>query len=464
MIEQTGLVPPHSENIETCVLSALISFPEAYLNNEDTLSETLFYKPKHVEIYKAIKELFDSSTGVDMMTVSSRLMTTKKLDAAGGYSEISKISMVVSSEFHLSTHIKILREKAIQRDIITYSREMTSIAYDPNVDLQELLDKLQTDVLSLGKGTRKQEALNVYDVMVREQKALAADSKIESWVPCHINLIKKFIAGAFIILAARPSHGKSALMLDIAERQAMNGHSVAIFSLEMKDRENIYRIWQKKTNIHPDKIKSREIGEDTKQELNGVIDSFKDVKLYVDCNPQLDTVTFKAKVRRLVKAKGVEIVYIDYLQLMSHKGAFSKTEEVTAISRTIKEVAMELDIPIVALSQLNRKIEERPQMEQLGKLSDLRDSGSLEQDADNVLFLTNFDMVGLKVYGDYGDVQGKAMLEQPKARSGGRGIELLTHSANCMSWDTDIDNLDYKDGEKKIETQDTSKKIEDLPF
>ena len=421
--------------VEESVISALITFPDAYLNNEDTLHSELFYNHRHIVIFKAIHHLYMTKMVIDMVTVATRLAETKTLEVVGGYGELSKLSMKVSSQYHLSNHIKKLQEKHIQRTLVRYGQEVVVKSQDPNADILELLDSVQSDILAIGNESRRQEAVKVHDVMVRERNSID-EGKIESWIPCHIDKIEKFVSGQFTILAARPSHGKSALMLDIADRQARAGHPVAIFSLEMKDREKIYRIWQKHTKQHPDKIKKKHLSAVQIDFLDKTINDYKDVHLYVDCDPVLTTEMFKVKARRLVKTKGVKEIWIDYIQLMQHRGAFSREREVSEISRTIKEIAMELDIAIIGLSQLNRDVESRPKLEQFGKSSDLRDSGSLEQDADNVMFLTNFNMLGLESFPEYGDVVDKAMLEITKSRGGNRGHELLNMSNGCMSWDS----------------------------
>lgn len=446
-MDNIGLIPPHSTNIEECVLSALITFPEAYMDNEDMLDEGLFYKDKHKHIFEAIKHLFNTKSSIDMMTVANRLNTTKNIDKVGGFPGISKISMVVSSEYHLEGHIKILRQASIARDLIAYGKSITSKAFDPNVDVMDLLDEVQSNILAIGDTHSSTKSTLAYDIMKKEIDALNSPQEDKSWVSCHINKINKFSASQYIILAARPQHGKSALMLDIADRQATSGIPVAVFSLEMKDREKIYRIWQKHLRVHKDKIQEREIDSTKKAELGALVDNYKNIPLYIDTDPSLSISQFKTKARRLVKKYGVKVIYVDYIQLMTCEGAYSREREVSEISRGMKEIAIELDITIVALSQLNRAIEQRPLLEQFGKLSDLRDSGSLEQDANTVIFLTNFDVLGLKDIESYGNVEGKALLHVAKAREGGRGPELLVHSSDCMSWDTDMDSLSYEDEE-----------------
>lgn len=440
-----GLIPPFAEDVEEAVLGAIITIDGAYETIVDLFKPELFYKHDHFEIAKSVENLYASGKKIDMLTLSDNLKGAGQLDHVGGEVKIAELAMKISSDANIETHIRVLTDKYILRELIA-TTQMVHKECHSGRDVAEVLDEAQSKILSISEIGNTTQIRSVHEVMTSYRKRLNDKNESTVEVETHLEVCGKWKGGQMILLGARPSMGKSALMLDIGEKQAMNGIPVGIFSLEMKDHEKVSRLWQKHLGFDSHQLSQKGMNKDIDKAIGKLSEQYAKIPLYFDCPSRLTISEFQAKARRLVKNFGVKVIFLDYLQLLVGDLKLIKNESqyIGDISRKIKQIAMELDIVIVALSQLNRSIESRPKVDQIPRLSDLRASGSLEQDADTVFFLADLGRIGLDKWeyrGEYIDATNKAIIDSPKRRNGKVGAKIVNHTEDYLGWS------DYKTGD-----------------
>lgn len=457
----TGLVegkrPPQALDLEEAVLGALMIEKDALTNVIDILKPQSFYKDAHARIFQAIEQLFTRSEPVDILTVTQELKKTGELDIVGGAYYITQLTNRVASSANAEFHARIVAQKFIQRELIRISTKTINDAYEDSSDVFDLLDSAESDLFSIVEGNIKKN----YDKMSTLIKG--AIEKIEhaknsdddhTGVPAGLTALDRITGGwqnaDLVIIAARPAMGKTALVLTMARNAAVDFKKpVAIFSLEMSSLQLVTRLMASESELSSEKFKKGDLEDHEFQQLNDKIKSLAEAPLFIDDTPALSVFELRAKARRLKEQHKIELIIVDYLQLMTAggEGKGNREQEISTISRSLKGLAKELDVPVIALSQLSRSVETRGG-DKRPQLSDLRESGAIEQDADLVMFIHRPEYYGVTEDADGSDTRGMAELIIAKHRNGSidsaktRFIGQYTKFADIDILDQ---NLDYGD-------------------
>jgi replicative DNA helicase len=391
-----GRIPPQATDLEEVVLGALMLEKEAVNEVIDILSPEAFYLDKHQKIFAAIKALFGKSEPIDILTVTNELKQRGELEMVGGAYYIAKLTNRVVSAANIEYHARIIMQKHIQRQLILLSSDMIHEAFEDTTDVFDLLDKAENNLFQISENNLRRSYDSMQDLVskaIKEiQNAKNADDKLRG-VPSGYTELDRITQGwqksDLIILAARPSMGKTAFALNLARNAAVNfNRPVAFFSLEMSSVQLVTRLISTETSLTADKLRSGDLAEYEWQQLNTKVTPLTDAPIFIDDTPQLSVFELRAKCRRLKQQHDIQMVFVDYLQLMTAKGdrGLNREQEISTISRSLKSLAKELEIPVLALSQLSRSVEQRPGSKK-PILSDLRESGAIEQDADMVMFI-----------------------------------------------------------------------------
>ena len=402
---ELGNKPPQATDVEQAVLGAMLLEASCVDLAMEELSPSCFYDQKHRLIFEAMSSLVVDHTSVDIITVSNRLKEKGNLDIVGGPAMLAGLSELVGSAAHMEYYVKILKQKNIQRDLITASYDILRDAYDESIKVDDLIDKAQTKVYDAIQSNVRKEVQDIGSIINEAMGDLQEQQTSEglSGVPSGFVSIDRITNGwqrsDLIILAARPSVGKTAFALNLARNAAVDHHiPVAVFSLEMSSKQLVKRLMTSESGLSADKIKGSVKMESYEwEQLEYKLRNLSKAPFYIDDTPGMQIMEFRTKAKNLVKNKGVRLIVVDYLQLMQGPVELKavREQEVAAISRTLKATAKELDIPIIALSQLSRQAVTRAGSAGKPLLSDLRESGSIEQDADMVIFIHRPDYVGL---------------------------------------------------------------------
>lgn len=431
MLPEEGKIPPQAIEVEQAVLGALMLDANALTDTIDTLKAKYFYKPEHQKIYKVISNLFAASTPVDILTVTQALKTTGELNIVGGAYYISSLTARVSSAAHAEAHAKIVQQKYIQRELIRIGGVIVKDAYEETTDILNLLDDAEGQLLNISEDNFRTDYIDMNTLVKSAIKEVESVSKLQdkmSGVPSgFIDLDRKtngWQKGNLLILAARPGMGKTAFALTMARNIAVDFKKpVAFFSLEMSAVEVVTRLISSETQLRGEKLKKGDLKADEWEQLHSKVQPLIDAPLFIDETPALTMFELRAKCRRLKMQHGISMVIIDYLQLMrggtEYKG--NREQEISQISRQLKGLSKELKIPIMALSQLSRNVENRPGNSKRPQLSDLRESGAIEQDADMVMFIYRPEYYKILVDENEESTLGKAFILIEKHRSGGTG-------------------------------------------
>lgn len=399
-----GRVPPQAIDLEKAVLGAMMLEKNAVTDVIDILSDRSFYDPKHQYIFAAIKELFGTSKPIDILTVTEELKKNGELEASGGPVYISQLTNRIASTAHVEYHARIISEKFIKRELIRMSSDILKEAYDETNDVFDVLTKAEGDLFKIAENNMS-KAVDVMQNVVREaieeiEKASENTDGI-SGVPTGFIGLDKVTAGwqrsDMIVIAARPAMGKTAFVLSMARNTAVDHNlGVAIFSLEMSSVQLVKRLIASESRLSAEKLRKGDLREDEFQQLHTRIAKLATAPIYIDDTPGISIFDLRAKCRRLKMQYDIQVVIIDYLQLMTAggKGQGNREQEISSISRSIKEIAKELNVPVIALSQLSRSVEQRGG-DKKPVLSDLRESGAIEQDADIVSFIYRPEYYGI---------------------------------------------------------------------
>ena len=390
-----GKMPPNALDFERIVIGTFLIDRKGLDHSIDLLTPDVFYDPRHQTIFSSILKLYESNSPIDLMTVIQDLKKNEKLNLAGGDHYIIDLTMGVSSSAHIEYHVRVILEKFILRSLINVSANVIDSSYKETTDVFELLDKAEQSFFEITNGTIK-KGFDTANSLVKEAidkiKSLK-DKEGLSGIPSGFTALDKETGGwqnsDLIIIAARPAMGKTAFILSMARNICVD-HNIpmALFSLEMASVQLITRMISSETGISSEKLRKGQMSDDEWQRLFTNVSALENAPLYIDETPSLSIFDFRAKCRRLVMQHGVKIIMVDYLQLMtasSGKGAGNREQEIAMISRSLKAIAKELNVPVIALSQLSRTVETRPGKRPM--LSDLRESGAIEQDADIVSFI-----------------------------------------------------------------------------
>lgn len=400
-----GKVPPQAVDLEQAILGAMMLEKNAVNDTIDILTASSFYDPKHYYIFKAIHALFGSSSPIDLLTVINKLKSDGELELAGGAVYVSQLTNRVASAAHAEYHARIISQKYIQREIIRMCSEVLKDAFDETTDVFDLLNKAESDLFKIAENNMKKNVDNMQSVVkvaIEEIEKAGKNGDGISGVPTGFRELDKLTSGwqrsDMIVIAARPAMGKTAFVLSMARNTAVDyGMGVAIFSLEMSSVQLVKRLISSESRISAEKLRKGDLRDDEFVQLHARINKLSTAPIFIDDTPGISVFDLRAKCRRLKMMHNIELIIIDYLQLMTAggtKGGGNREQEISTISRSIKEIAKELNVPIVALSQLSRSVEARGG-DKRPLLSDLRESGAIEQDADIVSFIYRPEYYGL---------------------------------------------------------------------
>lgn len=423
-----GKVQPQAVEVEAAVLGALMLEKEAYSHVADLLKPESFYELKHQKIYEAIQQLESCQKPVDMLTVTEQLKMNDTLDEVGGAYYIAMLTGKVGSAAHIEYHATIVAKKAMARTLISLGSHLVTDAYDETNDTDDLLRSLEGDVFQLTQRNMRNEVVQI-DPVIHEalNKIQQASNRADglSGLPSGFVELDKITSGwqdtDLVVIAARPAMGKTAFVLSMVKNMAVDYKiPVGMFSLEMSNLQLVNRLLQNVCEISGDKVKSGKLTTEEWTQLTTRISQLQGAPIYIDDTPGLSVFELRSKARRLVHDRGVRMIMIDYLQLMTAEGMHfnSREQEVSIISRSLKGLAKELNIPIIALSQLNRGVELRQGDGKRPQLADLRESGAIEQDADMVCFIHRPEKYGLEFDAEGKDMKGVAEIIVAKHRSG----------------------------------------------
>jgi len=422
-----GRVPPQAVDLEEAVLGALLIDKNALSKIVDILHDGAFYNEKHQHIFKSVVRLFGENQPVDILTVASDLRKEGLMKQAGGEVYLAQLSQKVSSAAHIEYHARIIIQKHIQRELIRISSEIIESAFDETTDVLELLDSSEQKLFEVAQGNLKRNYESSEALIRQALERIEHISKQEglSGVPSGFSDLDRITSGwqpsDLVILAARPGMGKTAFVLSMARNMAIeHDKKVAIFSLEMSSVQLITRIISSETGLNSEKLRKGDLTDyEWKNLTSGVVDLEK-AKLFIDDTPALSVFDLRAKVRRLASTQGLDVIIIDYLQLMTVGGSKTqgnREQEISTISRSLKSIAKELNVPVIALSQLSRAVETRSTSKR-PQLSDLRESGAIEQDADIVSFIYRPQYYQIEEWEDGTPCENEAEIIIAKHRNG----------------------------------------------
>lgn len=459
--EIMGKIQPQALDLEEAVLGAMMIEQVAVNAVIDVLKPESFYRDAHRRIYSAIVDLFHESEPVDLLTVTEALRKQGDLQQVGGAQAVANLTSRVASTANIEAHARIISQKFIQRELIRVSSLITQKAFEETTDVLDLLDEAESKLFDVAQGNIRQSYESMSSIMRQALEDIDSARNQEggvSGVPTGFADLDK-ITGGFqgsdmIVLAGRPGMGKTAFVLTMARNVAVDYKMpVAIFSLEMSSIQLVQRLISAETEISSDKFRKGNLAAHEYTQLHERIGKLSEAPLFIDDTPALSVFELRAKCRRLKSTAGIQMVVIDYLQLMSAGSTSGNREqEISSISRSIKSIAKELDIPIIALSQLSRQVETRGG-DKRPILSDLRESGAIEQDADIVAFIYRAEYYGLTEHPDGIDTAGLGELIMAKHRHGSLGtvklrfIQRLAKFANYDSFANPVfDRGEFKDG------------------
>ena len=433
-IESLGQLslPPHSTDAEAALIGGLLldSENQAYDKIADIVSERDFYHTENKEVFKVIQSLSEESKVTDLLTVSDYLDSSTEFEPKPSIEYLSEIVESTAGNSNITEYAKIIREKALLRELIQISSEIAQSAYKPEgKSPSELVDIAESHIFEIAeRGNRNMVFAEMSDLVKQTYDELDKRSQgggnitgVSSGFRELDNLTAGLQNGELIIISGRPSMGKTAFALNIAEHTALaDENPVAIFSMEMSASSLAQRMISSLGRVNAHSIKTGQLEERDWNRVDGAIQQIKNAPIYIDDTPSLTPIELRARARRIQREKGLSLIVIDYLQLMSvHGNKENRATEISEISRNLKALARELNIPIIALSQLNRSVEQRTDKQP--QMSDLRESGAIEQDADLIAFIYREE-----VYDPDTDKKGVALINVAKQRNGSIGQFNLT--------------------------------------
>ncbi len=427
-----GKLPPQAIDLEEAVLGALMLEKDALSSVIDILKAEVFYKDSHQKIFQAIRLLFEKSSPVDILTVTAQLRQQGELEMIGGAYYITELTNRVASAANIEYHSRIIIQKFIQRELIRISTDVIQSAYEDTSDVLDLLDKAEKNLFDIAQNNLRRDSRKMDDLMheaLKEIESLKDKKDGLTGIASGFTELDRMTSGwqksDLVIIAARPAMGKTAFVLSCARNAAVDFNKpVVVFSLEMSSVQLVNRLISGESEIEQEKIRKGNMEEWEWQQIHSKIGRLEQAPLIIDDTPALNIFEFRAKCRRLKSQHDIQLIIIDYLQLMHGKAdgkGGNREQEIGSISRALKSVAKELNVPVIALSQLSRAVENRPGGSKRPMLSDLRESGSIEQDADMVLFLYRPEYYGLDVDEDNNPTQGVGEVIIAKHRNGETG-------------------------------------------
>lgn len=415
-------LPPQAPELEEAILGAMMIDKNGVDEVIGLLSSEVFYKDPHKYIFEAIQTLYNQDKGIDLLTVSSELKRVSKLELVGGDFYLINLTQKVGSSAHIEYHCRIVLQKYIQRKCIKVSSMIIEDSYNEDIDVFELLEKAYkeygevTDLVTIGKVTDFKQSVTEY---------LEVKNNTSQGIPSSLTLLNKKLFGFqdsdLIILGGRPGSGKTAYALNEVLECGLRGIPVAFFSLEMSEKQIIGRLLSILSGIDSSKISNKNLSPSEWLYLKKCADLLRELPIIIDDTSGISPIELKIKSNKLKREKGIKMIFVDYLQLMKvkNKKVGNREQEVSEISQSLKNLAKDLDVPVMALSQLSRSVETRGSSKR-PLLSDLRDSGSIEQDADVVMFMYRPEYYDIKEWDDSegGPTTNQAEIEVAKYRNG----------------------------------------------
>ena len=396
---ELGKVPPHDVEAEQAVLGSMLTDKDAVISAIEVLKEDDFYRTDNKSIYEAILNLYNRAEPIDIITVKAELESLGKFEQVGGLEYLASLPDKVPTTANAMKYIKIVEEKSTLRNLIKTANEIIELGYDPTEDVSDIMEGAEKKIFNIMQNNDKKSYAPIKDILVEsftQLEELYNRKQHITGVPSGFTELDYKTAGFhgsdLVLIAARPAMGKSAFALNIATNAAVRANvPVAIFSLEMSKEQMVNRILCSEAMVDSNKVRTGKLEEDDWTKLAGSIGPLSDAEIYIDDTPGISVMEIRAKCRKLKLEKNIGMVVIDYLQLVqgSNKRNGSREQEISEISRSLKILAKELNVPVIALSQLSRAVEQRPDHRPM--LSDLRESGAIEQDADIVMFLYRDD-------------------------------------------------------------------------
>ena len=395
---ELGKVPPHDEDAEQAVLGSMLTDNDAVMAAVEVLKEDAFYREDNKIIYQAILNLYSKSEPIDIITLKDELESMGKFEQVGGFEYLASLPDKVPTTANVQKYIKIVEEKSVLRNLIKTANEIIELGYDPTEDVEDIMDGAEKKIFDIMQSKNQKGYTPIKDVLVEsftKLEELYNRKQHITGVPTGFAELDYKTAGLhgseLILVAARPAMGKTAFALNLATNAALRGNApVAIFSLEMSKDQLVNRILCSEAMVDSNKVRTGKLDEDDWVKLAGAIGPLSEAEMYIDDTPGISVMEIRTKCRKLKMEKNIGLVVIDYLQLVQgNKRTASREQEISEISRSLKILAKEINVPVIALSQLSRAVEQRPDHRPM--LSDLRESGAIEQDADIVMFLYRDD-------------------------------------------------------------------------
>jgi len=427
--EELKRIPPQQIEAEQSLLGGILIDNEGLPSALEILKGDEFYRDAHRTIFRAVQELFERNEPVDLITVTDLLTEKNQLEAVGGATYLAALTGMVPSSTNVQTYAKIINEKALLRRLIQSAQQIMSWCYEGGKNVDEILDHTESAIFSITENRVRSSYFPIKEIVKKSIEVIESfqeNREMVTGVPSHFTDLDKLTAGFqpsdLIIIAGRPSMGKTALALNIARNAALeSGTPVGLFSLEMSKEQLAMRLLCSEARVDSHKIRTGFLSRQECAKMLMAAGYFMDAALYIDDTPAISSLELRAKARRMKADRGLGLIVVDYLQLMrSREGAERREQEISEISRSLKALAKELNIPVIALSQLNRKVEERH--DKRPQLSDLRESGAIEQDADVIAFIYRDE-----VYNTSTTDKGIAEISISKQRNGPTGRVKLAY-------------------------------------
>ena len=426
---ELGKVPPHDIEAEQAVLGSMLTDRDAVIAAMETLKPDSFYREDDKAIYEAMQNLYNRAEPIDLITLKNELETMSKLEQVGGLEYLANLPEKAPTSANVQKYISIVEEKAMLRTLIKTANELIDLGYSQTEDVEDIMDHAEKKIFNIMQNKNQKGYSPIKDVLVEsftKLEELYNRKQHITGVPTGFTDLDYRTAGLhgseLILLAARPAMGKTAFVLNIATNAALRGKTgVAIFSLEMSKEQLVNRMLCSEAMVDSNKMRTGKLEEEDWAKLASVIGPLSEANIYIDDTPGITVMEIRTKCRKLKLEKNIGLVVIDYLQLITgnNKRVGSREQEISEISRSLKILAKELNVPVIALSQLSRAVEQRPDHRPM--LSDLRESGAIEQDADIVMFLYRDD-----VYNKESEKKDIAEVIIAKQRGGSTGtVELL---------------------------------------
>ena len=424
---RSGNIPPHSTDAEVAVLGAMLIDKDAVSKVVEVVDAECFYHDKHVLIFKAMMAMFERGVTIDLVSLSDQLQRDGTLERVGGMFALTEISVRTVSSANVEYHARIVLERFLKRQLIKVAGEIAQQCYDETTDALDEVDRAEQRIFEVAEKRLRRSYSGMKkltkDAIERIFSMSAGEGDGITGVPTGFTQLDQLLSGLqpsdLVIVAARPSMGKTAFALSVAREASRRGKAVGIFSLEMSAQQLVWRLISADAAVCLHALRSGRLSNAEMHEIVTRVDSLMNAQIYIDDSAGLSPVEFRAKCRRMKMEHKIDLVMVDYLQLMHAPKAESREREISVISHTLKAVAKELNIPVIALSQLNRTLEARADKRPM--LSDLRESGSIEQDADVVMFIHRPEYYKITAFEDGRSTENIAEIIVGKQRNGPTG-------------------------------------------